>query len=102
MNNIFFTGIDIGSDKIKICTIAQNSNTLSKATENSFGILNGYIQNGKETSKSLQKTLISAENKIKRPIEKAIFGINSYGLTSKFYKHEKFYQKIQLKLQVKF
>jgi len=83
MNDTFFTGIDIGSEKIKIITLSNNSDNFMKTSNISRGILNGYIQNKKETSKSLTEVLIDAENKIKSPISKAIFGINSLGLTSR-------------------
>ncbi len=102
MNNIFFTGVDMGSEKIKIFSLPLKPDpqfgNFSKASVPSQGILNGYIQNKEKVSESLQKSLINAENKIQRPITKALFGINSSGLTSRIVQTTKVLSRNQIEI----
>ena len=76
-----YTGIDIGSDTVKIavCELNKNKlNLLAASSVKSKGIKRGLIVNVDEASDSLQKAINEVEQMLGVKIRKAMASVASY------------------------
>ncbi|MBE6150912.1 MAG: cell division protein FtsA [Firmicutes bacterium] len=77
-----YTGIDIGSDNIKIVVAEVDKNNfyvLASTSIKSKGIKRGLVVNREEAAKSLEEAITDIENQIGVRIDKAIITVPSHG-----------------------
>jgi len=91
MNESIFTAIDIGSEFIKIISVAYDSESdrlkiLTKTISPSSGFSRGYVTNGVELSKALSQAISKHQQESSMKIENAFFSIGGIGIKSKIFK----------------
>ena len=77
-----YTGIDIGSDNIKIVVAEVDKNdfyVLASTSKKSKGIKRGLVENREEAVSSLEEAINDIENQIGVRIDKAIVTVPSHG-----------------------
>jgi cell division protein FtsA len=85
MKNVF-TGIDIGSERIRVCVLTRDSlveggiKILGTGTAFSRGMTQGYIQNTEEASSSLNEAIAEAVKSVNTPITSASVSISGVGV----------------------
>ena len=88
MNEVVYTGIDIGSKNIKIMSLSFNreTNKTKILYKNSFlsqGVNDGYISNSELFTNSFAESLKKYKKETSIDIKEAVFTIDSFGLKSK-------------------